>query len=230
MVKRLSDQLGYQVTNPRFRAAAITWIQDTLLEIQLADAKMRRTMVLGASFTTESGTSDYDVRQLPFGWSNCYAVAMLRFTDLNDKCLESVTPEQYRNRGVLAAESGAPGYFVKLDQFRVRFVPTPDQVYAGEGDYQQDIPQIANDDDRVDWPRAWDIVLQEGTLYRGFRWRSEQDPTWGAQRRVFRELLAELKSTEAVMLREPGKCVVLRTRTRSVIPHDNSADVGRRRR
>jgi hypothetical protein len=228
LVQRLADGIGYQVANSRFRAAAITWIQDTLLEIQLADPKLRRTLVMDAPFTLVTTTDTYDVRT-DFGWSNCYAVDTLKFPDIQDRVLEAVTPEQYRNRGILPAEQGPPIYFVKLDQFRIKIVPPADQAYSGIGDYQQDIPQIANDDDRVDWPRAWDIVLQEGCLFRGYRWRNEQDQTWVRQRAVFRDLLGSLKSGEAVLTRTPGKVVVTRARQRGIIPHDNSADIRWRR-
>jgi hypothetical protein len=229
LLQRLSANLGYQVGNARFRAAAITWIQDTLLEIQLCDPKMRRVLVMEAAFTLEAGTEMYDVRQAPFSWSNCYAVESLKIPDLDDRVLESVTPEQFRNRGILVADAGPPVYYVKVDQFRVRIVPTPSEDFAGTGDYQQDIPQIANDEDRVDWPRAWDIVLLEGAMYRGYKWRSEQDPTWTRQYQIFRDLLKSLKTTEAVMTRTPGKAVLTRSRSRGFIPHDNSADVRWRR-
>jgi hypothetical protein len=224
-LRRLSDNLGYQVTNSRFRAAAVTWIQDTLLEIQLADPKMQRTYVMDAAATLEAGTSDYDVRQAPFSWSNCFAVSGIKVPELQNRVLERVTPEQYRNRGVLSADSGPPSYFVQLDMFRIRFAPTPNTALSVVGDYLQNIPQIANDDERVDWPRAWDIVLLEGSLYRGYKWRSEQDPTWTRQYRVFRDLLTELKNGENITAREPGKVVLTRSRRGSVIPHDNSADV-----
>jgi hypothetical protein len=228
LLQRLSDNLGYRTTNPRFHAAAITWIQDTLLEIQLADPKMQRVYVMDATFTLTAGESDYDVREAPFGWSNCFAVGMLKVPELQNRVLEIVTPEQYRYRGVLAADSGPPTYCVRLDQFRLKIVPTPDTAITGVGDYQQDIPQIINDDDRVDWPRAWDIVLLEGAMYRGYKWRSEQDPTWTRQYKVFLDKLEQLKTGENLMTREPGKVVMTRSRRGSQIPHDNSADVRRR--
>jgi hypothetical protein len=153
---------------------------------------------------------------------------MLKFQELESRVLERVTPEQYRYRGVLSADAGPPSYYVALDQFRIRIVPTPDVAYAGVGDYQQDIPQIANDGDRVDWPRAWDIVLLEGAMYRGYKWRSEQDPTWMRQYKVFTDKLDQLKVGENILTREPGKVVMTRSRRGSVIPHDNSADVRRR--
>ena len=228
ILQRLSDNLGYRVDNSRFRAAAVTWIQDTLLEIQLADPKMQRVFVLDAPFTLEAGTADYDVRLAPFSWGNCYAVNMLKLADFQYRVVEKVTPEQYRYRGTIPADSGPPGYYVAIDQFRIRIVPTPDIAYTGTGDYQQDIPQIANDDDRVDWPRAWDIVLLEGAMYRGYKWRSEQDPTWMRQYKVFTDKLDQLKVGENILTREPGKVVMTRSRRGSVIPHDNSADVRRR--
>ncbi len=228
VLRRLSDNLGYRPNNPRFRAAAVTWIQDTLLEIQLADPKLQRVYVMDAPFTLTAGTADYDVRVAPFGWSNCFAVGMLKISELQNRVLEYVNPEQYRYRGVLAADAGPPTYCVKLDQFRIRIVPTPDVAYPGFGDYQQDIPQIANDEDRVDWPRAWDIVLLEGAMYRGYKWRSEQDPTWMRQYKVFEDKLNQMRTGENMLAREPGRVVMTRSRRGSVIPHDNSADVRRR--
>lgn len=228
LLQRLSDNLGYRTDNSRFRSAAVTWIQDTLLEIQLADPKLQRVYVMDAPFTLTSGVSDYDVRQFPFGWSNCFAIGLIKIPSFNNRVLEAVSPEQYRYRGVLAADQGPPDYIVKLDQFRIRFVPTPSSDYVGVGDYQQDIPQIQNPEDRVDWPRSWDIVLLEGAMYRGYKWRSEQDPTWTRQYRVFQDLLDKLASGERVMVREPGKVVMTRSRRGTVIPHDNSADVRRR--
>lgn len=229
LLKRLGDNLGYQQTNARFAASALTWIQDTLLEIQLADPLLRRVLVMDAPFTVVQGQGDYDVRQAPFNWTNCYAVLSLKFSEFDDRPLEPVTPEQYRARGVLAADQGLPGFFVKVDQFRIRIVPDPDQAYVGVGDYQQDLPSVANPDDRVDWPRAWDIVLLEGAMFRGYRWRSEQDGTWVKQRAVFRDLLGSMRTTEAVATRAPGKVVLTRMRHRVVVPHDNSADVRWRR-
>ena len=229
LLQRLGDNLGYNTTNPRFRAAMISCIQDTLMEIQLADPMLRRVLVMDAAFTLEAGTDTYDVRQAPFSWTNCYAVNMLKFPELQDRVLEAVTPEQHRHRGVLAGDEGEPTYFVKLDQFRVKIVPPPSDTYAGRGDYQQDIPQIANPDDRVDWPRAWDVLLLEGCMYRGYRWRSEQDDTWLKQRSVFKEMLTNMKTTEAVTTRTPGRVVIDRARRRAIIPHDNSADIRNRR-
>jgi len=228
LLQRLSDNLGYRVANPRFHSAAITWIQDTLLDIQLADPKLQRVFVMDAPFTLQPGVSDYDVRYAPFSWTNCYAVSMLKFADLQNRVIERITPEQYRYRGTLTTDSGPPVYFVALDQFRIRIVPTPNMAQTGTGDYQQDIPQIANDEERVDWPRAWDIVLLEGAMYRGYKWRSEQDPTWMRQYKVFTDKLDQLKTAENILTREPGRVVMTRSRRGSVIPHDNSADVRRR--
>lgn len=227
LIRRLSDALGYKTDNPRFRSAAITWIQDTLLELQLADPKLQRVYVMEATVTLTSGQADYDVRT-DWGWTNCYAVGLVKIAELENRVLERVNPEEYRYRGVITAASGPPQYMVVLDQFRVRMVPTPSQSYTAYGDYQQEIPQIGQDNDRIDWPRAWDIVLLEGALYRGYKWRSEQDRVWVTQRQVFRDLLNELKTGEKILARQPGKVVMTRSRRGTVVPHDNSSDVRRR--
>jgi hypothetical protein len=227
IINRMGNKLGYKPTNDRFRAACLEWIQDILQEIQLADPLMNRTLVMDAPFTLTAGTDTYDVREAPFSWGNCYAVMRLKFPDISDRVLEPTTPDQYRHRGVLAGDSGEPAYFVKIDQFRIRIVPPPAQAYSGVGDYQQDIPLLQNDQDRVDWPRAWDSVLLKGVLYLGYQWRDENSGAWKDQYRLFSDAIEQMRTTQAVTTRSPGQVVMLRARKKPIIPHDRSADVRR---
>lgn len=229
IIDGIGDDLGFKPSNQRFRAAVIRWVNRTLEEIQLEDPLMRRTCVLDAAFTIDSNQDTYDVRT-DFGWNNCFSILSVKFPDLQQRPLEFVTLEQYRNRGILAGDSGEPSYAVLVDQVRVRFVPPPSQEFSGVGDYLQDIPKIASPDDRVDWPRPWDVALYEGVLYRGLRWNNQENvAVWGGQRRVFERMVQNIRNGEAVQTRAPGKAVVVRARKRPVIPHDNSADIRWRR-
>lgn len=198
--RQMADLLGYRPDQSRFANASLDWINNTLLHIQLHDPLMRRTVVQGASFSLVANVAEYDVRadvgNGGFGWSNCKEVHRVRFSMDSSVGIEPVTLAQHRRREFMNAATGPTVSVVLLDQFRLLFVPTPDQAYDGFGDYSQDIPKITDAAAKVDWPRQWDVVLLEGVKWRGYQWHSPSDSTWKACLQVYEGMLSSLGQNE----------------------------------
>jgi hypothetical protein len=229
IIQQMATSLGHSPDNGRFRSYVLRWINEILLDIQLCDPLMRRTTVHDAAFNLVGGTDTYDVRTAApagFGWGNCYSILRFAIPSLGSRMFEPITLDQYRSRNFLAADQGPPGEVVILDGFRVRFVPTPDQAYAGKGDYVQDIPQLATPTDRVDWPKAWDVILQLGVRYLGYQaFDSANVGSWLGAQRMYEARRDELKATELAAPEMPGRCITVRSRRHPGILHDNSRDI-----
>jgi hypothetical protein len=240
IILHMADLLGMSSSNNRLKNMVKRWINSIIQEIQIADPKMRRTMVTDADFNLIADTENYDVRDTEenggFGWTNCFEVLSLNIPSLTDRPLEPLSMQQYRNRSYALQNSGPSYSWVLMDQFRVKIVPTPDQAYAGVGDYYQDIPDVTAGGDlteKVDWPRAWDAVLLAGVEWKGMQWQHADDPrAWEGYRGIYAGadgkggLIGSLKMHERTTGRVPNKAIVTRAiRSRQRIPHDRSADI-----
>lgn len=220
-IKRAAaDHVGVSIENARFSTAVGDWIRDTIREMQLRWPQLRRVCVFDAPFTLLEGESDYDVRDTEanggFGWDNCYQVLRLKVPALSDLPLEALTPDQYRERGYLAEDSGPCSAWVEIDQYRIRVVPTPDQDYAGLGEYSQLIPIPEDGSQGVDWLHPWDVVLLEGVLFRAFRWNNPANPAeWVSQQRLWRERLDEMWKSEVSQVMSQQATVTRNLRSRN---------------
>jgi hypothetical protein len=230
IIRVMADLLGYNTGNTRFSNACKDWINDTLREMQLADPHNRRTIVHDAPAAVIADTHTYDVRDTEenggFGWDNCFEVLALVIPEISTRPLEPLSIDQYRNRSFIQADSGPPYGWVMIDQFRVRFVPTPSEGYTGAGDYVQDIPKITSGQAKIDWPRAWDSILSDGVKYRGMEWQyTEQPGVWKTKELIYRERIKDWKMHDASPKQRPRKVVVTRAlRSNRATPRDNSTD------
>lgn len=227
ILRQVADALGYQPTQSRFANACKDWIQSTLLDIQLADPKMRRTVAIDCELTLKAGVDTYDVAldvdDGGFGWTNCAEVLRLKL-DSYASPLEVVSMSQYRSRaGMIPDKAGPVQTVVLVDQRRVKIVPAPADDMTGVGDYVQSLPKLVDPGDKIEWPRAWDVVLLEGCLWRGYRWHSPTDSAWRDSMRVYENLKATLTAGDKATAVRPSRVVVTRAlkRTRlSSLPND----------
>lgn len=229
LLTRLGGQLGFNPDNQRFANLAKGWINTAILEIQLADPLMRKTVVMDADFNLIAGTSEYNVTLDPpdggFGWTNCLEVLALVLPDVSSRPLECLHRDQYRQRSYEQGHSGPSYAWVAVNQTTIKVVPDPDQAYAGKGDYVQNIPQITDGNHQVAWPPAWDTVLWNGALYYGMQWRYQNQPSaWKTQWNIYQKLISDMKTHERTTPRRPHKAVSTRRLRTRRIPHDNSTD------
>lgn len=231
----VGSDLGYSLSNSRFKNAVIGWTREVLREMQLHDPLLRRLVVVDAPFSTIASQDNYDVRleeaEGGFGWVNCQQILALTIPSLSARPLEPLHLEQYRNRSYDTTTDSVPYAWVALDQFRIKIVPKPDIVYSGFGDYIQDVPEITADAAFIDWIRTWDAVLMTGVRAHAYQWQYTQQPSvWIPQYRIYEDRLAELKMMERTTPRRPNRAVVTRALRSRRFPRDNSADVrwGRR--
>lgn len=231
IILRVCDSTGENPDSHRLRNRVKRSANSILLDIQLQDPGRRRTIVYDAEFTTIAGTAEYDVRRPVedggFGWDNCFRVIRLipdSASGLEWECIDAPT---HRNRGSIDSSPGFPGSWVALDDTRVKLVPAPDSVISGVGDYYQDIPQITEDDQKVDWPRAWDSVLMAGVMFEETRAQDGDNvQKWMANYGIYQERLAKLKTMERATPRRSRTMVNQRNlRNRRVFAAGNDVDI-----
>jgi len=230
IIQRMSDELGYNVSDTRFSNMVKRNINSTLQDIQLHDPHNRRTMVTDAVVTLKRGVVEYDVRKDVsdggWGWTNCYEVIQVVVHPVSSRPLEQLEMRQWRNRSYLESDTG-PGYaLVMVDQVRMRIHPPPDQDYIGVGEYTQNFPKIDAGDDSVDWPRAWDQVLMEGTRFHMYRAEYNDRPgLWMPQRDHYFEVRRDWVESERANPRLPKRGRASRDlRSRRFLSRDNSRD------
>lgn len=226
--------VGENPTNRRFRNEIIRFANETILDIQLNDPHKRRTVVHDAEFTTIAGQAEYDVRKDAenggFGWTNCFRVKAIVLSGDSTIELEPIDLSTYRNRA--AINPGTPFSVVMIDDVRIRLVPAPTDAVAGVGDYYQDIPQITEDLQNVDWPRAWDVALQAGVRYLVLQWREASNvAAWRAQFGIYQDKLAALRSMERNVPRKNAQATIQRNlRSRLGVQLSNDRDIRKRYR
>lgn len=208
-----------------------------LRRINLMVPMLEEFYVVNATATLQSGITEYDVRRDTddggFGWTDCVQIQNLAFEEIDNRPLERLTLEQYRDRALLLEQNGTPESWVLVDRVRILVYPTPDRTYTGIGDYWRQLPSITDKNGKIDgWPQVWDEVVLAGTEYYYALARTRDAP--GAASRYkseFIELLSELDTWAKTLAIRPFQVRNTRyMRSRRYIPHDNSTDVGFYRR
>lgn len=231
VIQIMADNWGYREDSNRFKNMILRRCNQTIRQIYLREPRLRVFRVFGATANLTAGTAEYDVRETTqnggFGWSGCTMVEQLVFHTVDNRPLERLEPEQYRERSELLSSTGPPQSWVALKPWLVRLVPTPDQTIAGVGDYWTELSSLVNMGDQLDWPRSLDELIVAGvdalTAQIRMRERPQSIRTFWDR---FHEMLADFQVNEKTKQARPQEGQTTRTmRSRRTIPSDNSTDV-----
>jgi hypothetical protein len=229
IILEIADSWGAPSGSDRFKNLVKRRINRVIRMIWNSDPKLRIYRVAGATAILQSGVGEYNVT-LPianggFGWDNCAEVETLVFNIFDNRPLERLEMEQWRERSELLSHIGPPESWVSIDQYRIIVFPTPDDDYEGVGDYWRTIPSISTG--QLDWPRAWDEALVAGVDYLFARVKLRDRP--GAIKEVrdsFYKLLEDIETYDKNTAVRPFRAQATRyLRSRRDIPTDNSTDL-----
>ncbi len=179
IVQQVADEWGGPVASSRFSNRVKRRINRVLRDIHLYNPKLPIFTVVGADVTLQAGVSEYDVTldvdNGGFGWTNCVEVLDLVFNSLDNRPLEKIDLERWRERSELLSEQGPPMSWFAVDKRRVYITPAPDQAYTGVGDYRSDMPEVTSG--QLAWPRSWDECLLSGVHYFTAMTRLRENPS-----------------------------------------------------
>ncbi len=231
IIQIMADNWGYSEDNTRFKNLIKRRCNQTIRQIYLREPRMRVFRVFGATATLIAGTAEYDVRETTenggFGWTGCTLVEQLVFNSVDNRPLERIEPEQYRERSELLSGQGPPMSWLPIKPWLIRIVPTPDTSAVGVGDYWTELSSLVENTDQLDWPRSLDEVVRAGVeaLTAQVRLRERPQavrPFWDR----FDELLRDLVINEKTKQARPQQGITTRNlRSRRTLPSDNSTDV-----
>lgn len=231
IIQIMADNYGYSENNTRFKNIITRRCNQAIRQIYMREPRLRVFRVFGGACTIKAGVADYDVRKTEenggFGWTGCSMVEQLIFNTIDNRPLERLEPEQYRERSELLATQGPPMSWVSLKPWVVRITPTPDMDVTGVGDYWTELSSLVNPTDLLDWPRSLDELILAGVdaLTAQVRLRERPQavaPFWGR----FESMLMDLVINEKTKQTRPQEGQTSRhMRSRRTIPADNSTDV-----
>lgn len=230
IIQVMADNWGYREDNNRFKNLIKRRINQTIREICNREPRMRVFRVFDAVATLKSGVGTYDVRETVqnggFGWDGCTLVEQLIFNVIDNRPLERLEPEQFRERADLLETDGPPESWVSIKPWVVKIFPKPDADIVGAGDYWTELASLSEGTDVLDWPRSLDEVVMAGVdrLTAMVRLRERPQAIIPFERR-FKDGLQDLTINEKVKTSRPQQGIIIRhLRSRRTIPSDNATD------
>lgn len=227
----IADDWGYNSNNTRMKNIVMRRVNRAIRDIANHDPKWRILRVVGADVHLSAGQSQYDTRDLVvnggFGWDTCVEVQQIVMTDNDNRPLEKLTVEQWRERSHQLDIQGIPTAWVAIDQRRVIIYPTPIADADGIGDYLAELPSLSDFGGQLEWPRHWDEAIMRGVEYHTAKTRLRENPQAVAPYRVaFDAAMTDMTVWEKTQEVRPFQAVVTRKlRSRKWIPRDNSTDL-----
>ncbi|HUV10656.1 MAG TPA: hypothetical protein VMX12_06730 [Acidimicrobiia bacterium] len=226
----VADNWGFHTSNTRQMNMVRRMVNRALRQIANHNPKLRIFLVHDADVTLVAGVTQYDVRALVanggWGWDNCQEVLEIVIPELDDRPLEKLTREQFRERSNSTDYTGTPEAWFPIDQTRVRIFPTPASAYTGKGDYNVDIPSITTG--QLAWPRMWDEAIVAGVEWLVSKNRMRDQPAAVREyERTFYKLLDDIEVWEKTTPVRPSRVTRTRAfRSKRGLPRDNSRDTG----
>jgi hypothetical protein len=229
IILEIADSWGAPSGSNRFKNLVKRRINRALRMIWNSDPKLRVYRVYGAPAVLQANVGEYNVTDLlvngGFEWTDCAEVETLVFNVFDNRPLERLEMEQWRERSELLSHIGSPESWVSIDQHRIVIFPTPDEAYEGVGDYWRTIPSISTG--QLEWPRAWDEAVMAGVDYLFARVKLRDRPgAINEFRTAFYKLVEDIETWDKNTAVRPFRAQATRyLRSRRDIPTDNSTDL-----
>jgi len=222
-----ADNWGGNPSGTRFKNVVKRRINQALRDIWRNNPNLKHYVVYDAAVSLIADQATYDVRKAKtsggFGWTACFQVLDLVFNTVDNRPLEKLDREQFRERSEIFSFKGSPESWFPVRPWQVSIFPTPNVVYEGFGDYVAEIPSITEDTHKLDWARGYDqaIVLGVDWYFAKIR-RPRQANDF---KRDFYEAIADIECIDHTDPSRPQLAAVTRNyRSGRRIPTDNSTD------
>jgi hypothetical protein len=222
-----ADNWGGNPSGTRFKNLVKRRINQALRDIWRYNPNLKHYNVYDAAVNLIAGQATYDVRKAEvsggFGWTACFQVLDLVFNTVDNRPLEKLNREQFRERSELFSFQGSPERWFPIHPWEVAIFPTPNAVFSGTGDYVAEIPSITDDAHKLDWARGYDQAIVLGVDWYFARIRRPREA--GQFKQDFYNAVAEIETIDHTDPARPQHAAVTRNyRSGRRIPTDNSTD------